>query len=176
MDRHPITQEQFAQFGKIIHNWALLELQLLFVIGHLMRAQEDHTLFALYEAGFDQKRNLFEALIDGTYQKPIQKRARGFTERMADLYKVRNWIGHCMWRQPKPDQLIPYVLKTRNKLKVSGLNMPEEPFTMIRLTSTADEIMMLTRGFLLFAARDLGFITEERLQMIEDQLTEGTEA
>jgi hypothetical protein len=79
-------------------------------------------------------------------------------------------------RQPKPDQLIPYVLKTRNKLKVSGLNMPEEPFTMIRLTSTADEIMMLTRGFLLFAARDLGFITEERLQMIEDQLTEGTEA
>jgi hypothetical protein len=162
-DEHSVTNEHRLGIGHIAVAWASLEAILMYTIGSLLEIGDERTMVTFWHMGYNDRRDRLNSLaqLTLTLDEETQKEFDCLITRMNAGYRIRNVAVHSVWaKSDKPDAITPHMMTARSgKIKISGINQPEEHFTPQRFVEEAQKIQRVGQDFRLFAIRHLGFQT-----------------
>jgi len=135
---------------------------MIHVLSAMMEMEEIHALLAFHRSGYNDKRDLLRSLVDMLeISEDTQKEFNCLIVRLNAAYQIRNYVCHGVWSQgEQPGVIVPYVMKARGKIKLSGYNISEERFSAERLDAEAEKTRRLGLDLIEFASRYLEYRPE----------------
>jgi len=162
------TQEHMRAFGMIANRWAVHEVQLMWILGGMLKLDEAGTMVTFGRMQYPGKRDTYLGLIDTfDYRKGIKTKARELIGALRGSFLLRNDVCHCMWTDgDKPGTIRPIQIQNdRGKVKLTGLavegrSLPIRDYTAPQLFQEVAKISKASWELAQFAREHLGYQPE----------------
>jgi hypothetical protein len=147
----PISDEQFAAFGSIIHSFARIEWNIQLTMAAVSDLDFGKVLLLTRELPYAGKRDTLYSYMEykQTPEERIRREIRSILEAANEHNPLRNHIAHSIWRGgSRPNSIRPVTIRVRGgKGKIIGSDTDPDD-TDAELSNVADKLHRLHNDYM----------------------------